>query len=377
MLVFSDFQQETWDWTVIIIYNRVSSVDHVVCISRKGNLSLPSSVSSSWSISSVSGAVQRQSLPAWTGTARWRTGLSVTLSAQLSYSTELHYSTELPYSTLLGWSDQQSAAIRSSVHNSWFSTTTRRGRPKWTTLPWSSHPTVNIIIIVYHHMLYERDEREVILVSVLETGLPGIAVPPGATITSRSAVWIRINFWRMVGLYIFFGRLSVEGLRLWDWSYPVLQYLREWPTPTVIIFDMSTVVKPQQPPHAVYNDLFLHSGMLTVMRIHNYCMRMCSCVDVLIVTWSQRMDGSRPLKLSDPMHILTIIVCGVCYRQWQIGQGCHGPLFEFRKMGSSVNLLCWFVYHTVAPRAPKTSVHSWLQIHNQQMLVSWSQWPST
>ena len=42
--------------------------------------------------------------------------------------------------------------------------------------------------------------------------------------------------------------LSVEGLRPWDWSYPVLQYLREWPTPTVIIFDMSTVVKPQQPP---------------------------------------------------------------------------------------------------------------------------------
>ena len=42
--------------------------------------------------------------------------------------------------------------------------------------------------------------------------------------------------------------LSVEGLRPWDWSYPVLQYLREWPTPTVIIFDMNTVVKPQQPP---------------------------------------------------------------------------------------------------------------------------------
>ena len=41
--------------------------------------------------------------------------------------------------------------------------------------------------------------------------------------------------------------LSVEGLRPWDWSYPVLQYLREWPTPTVIIFDMSTVVKSQRP----------------------------------------------------------------------------------------------------------------------------------
>ena len=38
--------------------------------------------------------------------------------------------------------------------------------------------------------------------------------------------------------------LSVEGLIPWDWSYPVMQYLREWPTPTVT----GTVVKPQQPP---------------------------------------------------------------------------------------------------------------------------------
>ena len=28
--------------------------------------------------------------------------------------------------------------------------------------------------------------------------------------------------------------LSVEGLRPWDWSYPVLQYIRQWPTPTVV-----------------------------------------------------------------------------------------------------------------------------------------------
>ena len=28
--------------------------------------------------------------------------------------------------------------------------------------------------------------------------------------------------------------LSVEGLRPWDWSYPVLHYLREWSTPTVV-----------------------------------------------------------------------------------------------------------------------------------------------
>ena len=32
----------------------------------------------------------------------------------------------------------------------------------------------------------------------------------------------------------------------WDWSYTVLQYLRKWPIPTVIIVDMCTVVA--QPP---------------------------------------------------------------------------------------------------------------------------------
>ena len=169
LVFFSDFQQETWDWTVIIIYNRVSSVDHVVCISRKGNLPLPFSVSSSWSISSISGAVQHQSLPAWTGAAGWRTGLSVTLSARLPYSTEL------PYSTLLGWSDQQSAAIRGSVHNSRFSTTTRRGRPKWSTLPWSSQPTVNIIIIVYYEAL------------ITAQGLPEPSSLRGSTLGTRAA----------------------------------------------------------------------------------------------------------------------------------------------------------------------------------------------
>ena len=42
--------------------------------------------------------------------------------------------------------------------------------------------------------------------------------------------------------------LNVEGLRPWDWSYPVLQYLREWPTPTVIIFDMALSLSPQNHP---------------------------------------------------------------------------------------------------------------------------------
>ena len=50
----------------------------------------------------------------------------------------------------------------------------------------------------------------------------------------------------MVGLYISFGDWSNalecwRGLRPWDWSYLVLQYLWGWPTPTVIIVDMSIV----------------------------------------------------------------------------------------------------------------------------------------
>ena len=53
------------------------------------------------------------------------------------------------------------------------------------------------------------------------------------------AVRFRINFWldgwgSISLLEIGPMHLSVEGLRPWDWSYPVLQYLREWPTPTVV-----------------------------------------------------------------------------------------------------------------------------------------------
>ena len=74
----------------------------------------------------------------------------------------------------------------------------------------------------------------------------------GATITSRSAVRIRINFWRMVGLYISFG----------DWA----NALECWRSPSLrlvipgiavspgvthsdsrIVFVTGTVVKPQQP----------------------------------------------------------------------------------------------------------------------------------
>ena len=55
-------------------------------------------------------------------------------------------------------------------------------------------PNVIISENVQYHLHRSTWTGEVTLVSVLKTGLPGIEVPPGATITSRSAVRIRINF---------------------------------------------------------------------------------------------------------------------------------------------------------------------------------------
>ena len=84
---------------------------------------------------------------------------------------------------------------------------------------------------------------------------PVLHKPPGATITSRSAFRIRINFWRMVGLYISFG----------DWA----NALECWRSPSLrlvipgiavspgvthsdsrIVFVTGTVVKPQQPTYS-------------------------------------------------------------------------------------------------------------------------------
>ena len=74
---------------------------------------------------------------------------------------------------------------------------------------------------------------------------PVLHIPPGATITSSISPVRNPNsdyfltdggttylLWEIEPIHF-----SAEGLRPWDWSYPVWQYLREWPTPTVIIFD--------------------------------------------------------------------------------------------------------------------------------------------
>ena len=99
------------------------------------------------------------------------------------------------------------------------------------------------------------------MTSVLEIGLPGIAVPPGWTFRIYlHAVRFRINIsdWRLGStspLEIWANglecrtllpirlvmHLSVEGLRPRNWSYPPLQYLREWPTPTFFVTETVVV----------------------------------------------------------------------------------------------------------------------------------------
>ena len=112
------------------------------------------------------------------------------------------------------------------------------------------------VITLYERMRKnERDERmrEKWSWSLsLRLVYPVLHKLPGATITSRSAVRIRINFWRVVGLYISFG----------DWA----NALECWRSPSLrlvipgiavspgvthsdsrIVFVTGTVVKPQQP----------------------------------------------------------------------------------------------------------------------------------
>ena len=57
--------------------------------------------------------------------------------------------------------------------------------------------------------------------------------------------------------------LSVEGLRPWDWSYPVLQYLREWPTPRVFV--TGTVVKPTTIYNCVIIIIISDNGSYRIM----------------------------------------------------------------------------------------------------------------
>ena len=80
---------------------------------------------------------------------------------------------------------------------------------------------------------------------------PVLHIPPGATITSRSAVRIRINFWRMVGLYISFGD---RANALECWRSPSLRLVIPGIAvpPGVTHSDShhlwyGTVVKPQHP----------------------------------------------------------------------------------------------------------------------------------
>ena len=103
-------------------------------------------------------------------------------------------------------------------------------------------------MVIYSTLVYTLISKE----AVFETGLPGIAVPPGATITFLSAVRIRINFLQIVRLYISIGDWA-NVLECWrspslslfnvHTRYCSISGTREWPTPTVIIFDYEHCLK--------------------------------------------------------------------------------------------------------------------------------------
>ena len=117
---------------------------------------------------------------------------------------------------------------------------------------------------------------------------PVLHKPPGATITSRSSVRIRINFWRMVGLYIFFG----------DWA----NALECWRSPSLrlvipgiavspgsthsdsrIVFVTGTVVKTQQPTNR--RSTFVIFGDRHVLRPSRYSLNHHARDFIVIFAW--------------------------------------------------------------------------------------------
>ena len=118
---------------------------------------------------------------------------------------------------------------------------------------------------------------------------PVLHKPPGATITSRSAVRIRINFWRMVGLYISFG----------DWA----NALECWRSPSLrlvipgiavspgvthsdsrVVFVTGTVVKPQQPTNHQLLSQYLHPKFLAMPPLRRPAQRL---------SWGNKCNGTR------------------------------------------------------------------------------------
>ena len=103
-----------------------------------------------------------------------------------------------------------------------------------------------------------------------------------------AAVRFRINFWLDGWGFISsleiepILHLSVEGLRPWDWSYPVLQYLREWPTPTVVS-SLSRVLSLNTNQHykssSILNIVQNHQRAMSLYFYHNF-----------VLKWDERND---------------------------------------------------------------------------------------
>ena len=94
------------------------------------------------------------------------------------------------------------------------------------------------------------------------------------------AVRFQINFWldgwgSTSPLEIGPMHLSVEGLCPWDWSYPVLQYLREWPTPTVIS-SLSQVLSLNTNQQTNHWRMRLHTPWYERWPLHYHCTQVLS-----------------------------------------------------------------------------------------------------
>ena len=115
---------------------------------------------------------------------------------------------------------------------------------------------------------------------------PVLHQPPGATITSRSAVRIRINFWRMVGLYISFE----------DWAN-ALEKVSVLETGHTRYCSISGS-DPLRQSYRLWHGYCRKTPTTTNKLFHSYRF-WCYSVIIIISTWTETKSESRinPLNL--------------------------------------------------------------------------------
>ena len=125
--------------------------------------------------------------------------------------------------------------------------------------------------------------------------------------------------------------LSVEGLRPWDWWYPVLQYLREWPTPTVVS-SLSRVLSintnQRDADHLWYDVASLNPTTTTGSLERNGWL----AIMVSVWDWSARYCTYRRERPS----LLNLLAVWIRINFWLDGWGSISPLGDWANA-----LECW------------------------------------